>query len=95
MYSECQSHTCRTCLPRICYALLRASSSAVLSDNRFAWLQKVFQGGSVADLHALLGIKNASRVLYVGDHIYGDILRSKKARCLSGLAKTACCVPLR
>jgi hypothetical protein len=42
-------------------------------------LQKVFQGGSVSDLHDLLDIENASSVLYVGDHIYGDILKSKKS----------------
>jgi 5'-nucleotidase len=39
----------------------------------------VFQGGSVADLHELLDIENASSILYVGDHIYGDILKSKKS----------------
>jgi hypothetical protein len=42
-------------------------------------LQKVFQGGSVSDLHELLDIENASSILYVGDHIYGDILKSKKS----------------
>lgn len=39
---------------------------------------KIFQGGNVAHLHKLLGIASSSQVLYVGDHIYGDILRSKK-----------------
>lgn len=39
---------------------------------------KVFQGGSVGHLHKLLSIASSSQVLYVGDHIYGDILRSKK-----------------
>ncbi|GFY95870.1 HAD-superfamily hydrolase, subfamily IG, 5'-nucleotidase [Actinidia rufa] len=39
---------------------------------------KVFQGGNVGHLHKLLGIESSSQVLYVGDHIYGDILRSKK-----------------
>jgi hypothetical protein len=38
----------------------------------------VFQGGSVAHLHRLLSIAAGAQVLYVGDHIYGDILRSKK-----------------
>ena len=42
-------------------------------------MQKVFQGGGVADLHQLLGIADSSAVLYVGDHIYGDILTSKKS----------------
>ncbi|XP_057503028.1 uncharacterized protein LOC130786695 isoform X1 [Actinidia eriantha] len=39
---------------------------------------RVFQGGNVGHLHKLLGIASSSQVLYVGDHIYGDILRSKK-----------------
>ncbi|WOG97823.1 hypothetical protein DCAR_0417164 [Daucus carota subsp. sativus] len=39
---------------------------------------KVFQGGNVGHLHKLLAIESSSQVLYVGDHIYGDILRSKK-----------------
>nr|XP_043606902.1 5'-nucleotidase domain-containing protein 4-like isoform X2 [Erigeron canadensis]XP_043606903.1 5'-nucleotidase domain-containing protein 4-like isoform X2 [Erigeron canadensis] len=39
---------------------------------------KVFQGGNVGHLHKLLSIESSSQVLYVGDHIYGDILRSKK-----------------
>ncbi|KAI5392959.1 hypothetical protein KIW84_060203 [Lathyrus oleraceus] len=41
-------------------------------------VRKVFQGGSVNHLHNLLSIESSSQVLYVGDHIYGDILRSKK-----------------
>lgn len=39
---------------------------------------KVFQGGNYMDLHRMLGIKSGTEVLYVGDHIYGDILKSKK-----------------
>nr|XP_043636640.1 5'-nucleotidase domain-containing protein 4-like [Erigeron canadensis] len=39
---------------------------------------KVFQGGNVGHLHKLLNVGSSSQVLYVGDHIYGDILRSKK-----------------
>ncbi|GKC89714.1 5'-nucleotidase domain-containing protein 4-like protein, partial [Tanacetum coccineum] len=39
---------------------------------------KVFQGGNVGHLHKLLMVGSSSQVLYVGDHIYGDILRSKK-----------------
>ncbi len=38
---------------------------------------KVFEGGNLADLERLLDT-SGDRVLYVGDHIYGDILRSKK-----------------
>ncbi|KAJ4963430.1 hypothetical protein NE237_023369 [Protea cynaroides] len=39
---------------------------------------RIFQGGSVGHLHKLLSIESSSQVLYVGDHIYGDILQSKK-----------------
>eukprot|EP00250_Pteridium_aquilinum_P015886 c22820_g1_i1 orf=420-2315(+) len=39
---------------------------------------RVYQGGNVGHLHNLLAIEAGSQVLYVGDHIYGDILRSKK-----------------
>jgi len=39
---------------------------------------KVYQGGSYTHLHAMLGVEFGSRLLYVGDHIYGDILRAKK-----------------
>ncbi|XP_054795826.1 uncharacterized protein LOC129301236 isoform X2 [Prosopis cineraria] len=41
-------------------------------------VHKIFQGGSVGHLHKLLSVASSSQVLYVGDHIYGDILRSKK-----------------
>lgn len=37
----------------------------------------VYQGGNLIDLERALGV-SGDRVLYVGDHIYGDILRSKK-----------------
>ena len=37
-----------------------------------------YEGGDLATLERLLGI-GGDRVLYVGDHIYGDILRSKKS----------------
>lgn len=37
-----------------------------------------YEGGNLATLERLLGI-SGERILYVGDHIYGDILRSKKS----------------
>jgi hypothetical protein len=40
---------------------------------------RVFQGGTYLDLHRMLGVAAGTEVLYVGDHIYGDILRSKKS----------------
>ena len=38
---------------------------------------KVYEGGNLRDFERLLGV-TGDRILYVGDHIYGDILRSKK-----------------
>ena len=34
-----------------------------------------FQGGSWKDLHDLLGINVGHEILYVGDHMFSDILR--------------------
>jgi HAD superfamily 5'-nucleotidase-like hydrolase len=38
---------------------------------------KVYEGGNLLDLERALAV-TGDQVLYVGDHIYGDILRSKK-----------------
>jgi 5'-nucleotidase len=38
---------------------------------------KIYEGGNLHDLERALGV-SGDDVLYVGDHIYGDILRSKK-----------------
>lgn len=40
---------------------------------------KVFQGGTWRALHDMLGVDGGSQVLYVGDHMYGDIVRSKRS----------------
>lgn len=37
----------------------------------------IYEGGNLKDFERLTQIRS-SRVLYIGDHIYGDILRSKK-----------------
>jgi len=39
---------------------------------------KIYQGGDLGTLERLAGF-GGDKVLYVGDHIYGDILRSKKS----------------
>ena len=39
---------------------------------------RIYQGGNLTDFERLVGI-SGDRILYVGDHIYGDILRSKKS----------------
>jgi HAD superfamily 5'-nucleotidase-like hydrolase len=49
---------------------------------------KVYQGGNLRDFERLAHFAG-ERVLYIGDHIYGDILRSKK----SSLWRTAMIVP--
>jgi HAD superfamily 5'-nucleotidase-like hydrolase len=38
---------------------------------------KIYQGGNLHDLERGFGV-TGDRIVYVGDHIYGDILRSKK-----------------
>lgn len=38
---------------------------------------KIYEGGNLQDLERMIGV-TGDEVLYVGDHIYGDILRSKK-----------------
>lgn len=39
---------------------------------------RVFQGGFYTDLHRFLGVASGSQVLYVGDHVYGDIVRRQE-----------------
>lgn len=36
---------------------------------------KVFQGGYWQDLHRILNVSYGDRILYIGSHIYADILR--------------------
>jgi 5'-nucleotidase len=57
---------------------LRVSEEGEALDEPVEALQRgtVYQGGNVMDLTRLTGIMGED-VLYVGDHIYGDILRSK------------------
>jgi HAD superfamily 5'-nucleotidase-like hydrolase len=38
---------------------------------------RIYENGNLVDFERLVGVRGSS-VLYVGDHIYGDILRSKK-----------------
>jgi HAD superfamily 5'-nucleotidase-like hydrolase len=40
---------------------------------------KSFQGGNFKHLHELLGLDHGSQLLYCGDHIYADIVRSKRS----------------
>lgn len=49
------------------------SIESIQGDN------KVFQGGHWQDLHKIMQISSGEKVLYVGDHMYSDILRSKRS----------------
>ncbi|PNW77918.1 hypothetical protein CHLRE_10g456900v5 [Chlamydomonas reinhardtii] len=66
-------------------ALAAATGAAALRPGAGAGLRaaalgggNVFQGGWYGDLHKMLGVTEGSQVLYIGDHIYGDIVKSKK-----------------
>jgi HAD superfamily 5'-nucleotidase-like hydrolase len=39
---------------------------------------RIYQGGNIHDFEAHAGV-SGDRVLYIGDHIYGDMLRAKKS----------------
>ncbi|HCF57238.1 MAG TPA: HAD family hydrolase, partial [Myxococcales bacterium] len=49
-----------------------------LGEARSLERGRVYEGGNLADFEQMCGI-GGERILYVGDHIYGDILRSKKS----------------
>ncbi|GAX84402.1 hypothetical protein CEUSTIGMA_g11824.t1 [Chlamydomonas eustigma] len=48
------------------------------SDNGRPWAP-VYQGGSYKDLHRMLNVRSGDEMLYIGDHILGDIVTSKKS----------------
>jgi 5'-nucleotidase len=45
---------------------------------KFLQQGKCFQGGNWLHLQAMLEIKAGEEILYVGDHLYSDVLRSKR-----------------
>ncbi len=53
-------------------------SKSLATTNDTLLVPKVFQGGCWLDLHRMLGVAYGDRILYVGDHMYSDILRSKR-----------------
>ncbi len=55
-----------------------SASGEPLGEARSLERGKIYQGGNLPEFERLAGI-GGDRVLYVGDHIYGDILRSKKS----------------
>lgn len=52
-------------------------SGALLGEAKSLERGRIYQGGNVLDFERMSGFAG-ERILYVGDHIYGDILRSKK-----------------
>jgi 5'-nucleotidase len=46
--------------------------------EKFLKKGKVFQGGNWQHLHAMLEVQAGDEILYVGDHLYADVLRSKR-----------------
>jgi 5'-nucleotidase len=46
--------------------------------EKFLKIGKTFQGGNWLHLQAMLNIKAGEEILYVGDHLYSDVLRSKR-----------------
>jgi HAD superfamily 5'-nucleotidase-like hydrolase len=55
----------------------RASSGAQLRSANHIERGRVYEGGNLLDFERIVGA-SGDRILFVGDHIYGDILRSKK-----------------
>eukprot|EP00956_Cyclotella_meneghiniana_P019265 scaffold32878_cov73-Cyclotella_meneghiniana.AAC.6 len=47
--------------------------------QKFLEIGKTFQGGNWNHLQAMLDIEAGEEILYVGDHLYADVLRSKRA----------------
>ena len=52
--------------------------SALGSAEKFLNVSKTFQGGNWLHLHAMLDVEVGEEILYVGDHLYSDVLRSKR-----------------
>jgi len=59
-------------------SLVNIEVGSVESARRVLRDGKVFQGGNWNHLHRLLDLRSGSELLYVGDHMYSDILRSKR-----------------
>jgi HAD superfamily 5'-nucleotidase-like hydrolase len=53
--------------------------SLSLENLRESGVQMCFQGGCWLDLHKMMDVQRGDNILYVGDHMYSDILRSKRS----------------
>lgn len=56
-----------------------ASDEDVLAFLDPSHSRHVFQGGNAQRLHRLLQVTSGDKILYVGDHVYSDVLRSKRS----------------
>ncbi|MHB1846709.1 MAG: HAD-IG family 5'-nucleotidase [Deltaproteobacteria bacterium] len=63
---------------RLSFFEVDEASGASLGEAQALERGRVFMGGNLVDFERLVGI-GGDKILYVGDHIYGDILRSKKS----------------
>ncbi|KAA8492386.1 Cytosolic purine 5'-nucleotidase [Porphyridium purpureum] len=58
--------------------LSNTEGPVVESPEEYLRVGKIFQGGNWQHLHNLLQVKSGAQLVYVGDHMYSDILRSKR-----------------
>jgi len=59
---------------------VRGAPLDVIGSAKFLQREgRVFQGGTWKDLHRLLELQSGSQLLYVGDHMYSDVVRSKRS----------------
>ena len=47
--------------------------------EKFLQMGKTFQGGNFKHLQAMLDVEAGEAILYVDNHLYADVLRSKRA----------------
>lgn len=59
---------------------LLSNTEGVYNESAEEYLSrgKCFQGGNYTHLHDMVGVANGTHLLYVGDHIFSDVLRSKR-----------------
>src|SRR5229473_4310728 len=68
----------QTCALPISFVELNANGTVAKPQAEALERGKVYEGGNLFDFERLTGFAG-ERVLYVGDHIYGDIIRNRKA----------------
>ena len=63
--------------PQTCAPVTHATNGNGNGEIKHLSRDKIYQGGNVVAFEQMTGIKG-EQVLYIGDHIYGDILRLRK-----------------